>query len=945
MHAWIARWWELRRSPHRWMRVVWWSLPPALILAAVFPLAAAIVFLVVWIIFNSLLGLAAAVWGIFHPRAVLRGARAVLGWGLVLAALLTLWMLTMAQTALPEQIGAELAPAIAFVLGLVVFVFCCLLLFPVALEGAAIGGYVTRRLADADAAPVRGARAFLFSQAVTMLALSALPNPEDPLQGIVFFLPFTFTMTVVLVAHRAGTDTFSLAQSIGRGLSRSLVWQFNSSGVRRRRLDFRGVALGLVAGGVVALLANTRLLAPLQNEVLVAQMRLRNQPFVGMTMLPALGRPDPGATKAAEKIVLLDLDPDTRRQVAATSEARVQAQIIRRMKKWGAARVVLPLPTLAAWWTPVPTARADAPRALPATIARTIRDLPVLESALRESRNVVLAVPRLRIPTPFRFQEKPASLSPTDAKLIQRLMTAAGSAGMADLDAISARLPVIATTWKPYDDPMDRFHLVAAPLLVAASESTSKASAPSGGAAWETARIAGREVSLVTRDRVLVDFRTQEPGRAFATVSYSSILSGAPLFPPRPEELNPTTQRERLLEGMDRDEESASRQPSSFTEPPLPPRVPSPPKEPELPKSVPPAQFFQGKIVFLDAVQGSSRPTPIGTMSRAELLGAATVTLLADRQIRRFPGWLWSAGLLLLGAVVGAICARRAPLSVGLTAAVVLVCIQLGSFAAFLGGSLWLDPVAPNLTVLASALLVGQLTFLLERKEREDNRQLLQRFVAPQVVEELLENVDELGLGGQRQRLCVLFADARNFSAYSEQNAPEEVVETINAYTTAMTQALFAHKGILDKYTGDGLMAFFRITDSSGADVAHAVQGALAMRAAAEAVSEQRRVQGRPALPIGIGMHYGEAIVGLVGNPDRWDYTALGVTVVISQRLQGIAAGGEVVVSEALFDMAAGGVIAEARDPVQVKGLAALVTPYRVLSLATPAAILAPGGE
>ena len=196
----------------------------------------------------------------------------------------------------------------------------------------------------------------------------------------------------------------------------------------------------------------------------------------------------------------------------------------------------------------------------------------------------------------------------------------------------------------------------------------------------------------------------------------------------------------------------------------------------------------------------------------------------------------------------------------------------------------------------------------------------------------------------------MLFADVRNFSHFAETHTPEQVIEAINSYMTALPHALHDHRGLLDKYTGDGLMALFRpqedtdrpasLPGGNHADtagnrvlVARAVSAALAMRDAAQMLSRQRAGEGKNPLEIGIGLHFGEAVCGLVGNPvHQINYTALGHTVVVSARLQATAGGGEVVVSEDVYQAVADLFTVEARAPVSVKGVSAPVRPYHVLA-------------
>ena len=192
---------------------------------------------------------------------------------------------------------------------------------------------------------------------------------------------------------------------------------------------------------------------------------------------------------------------------------------------------------------------------------------------------------------------------------------------------------------------------------------------------------------------------------------------------------------------------------------------------------------------------------------------------------------------------------------------------------------------------------------------------------------------DRLGLEGKLSHVCVLFADVRNFTGFAERHRPEEVFAAVNQYMTALTNALHAYGGVLDKYTGDGLMAWFPSQANTRLQIEKAVKASLAMRDASIAISRSRIEQNKPALDFGIGMHYGEAMIGLVGNEEHQiNYTALGHAVIVSARLQTLAAGGEVIVSAAVFAALDSTFQVEAREPVAVKGIYELVHPYLVLS-------------
>jgi hypothetical protein len=285
---------------------------------------------------------------------------------------------------------------------------------------------------------------------------------------------------------------------------------------------------------------------------------------------------------------------------------------------------------------------------------------------------------------------------------------------------------------------------------------------------------------------------------------------------------------------------------------------------------VAPAEFFKGRIVFLDSLAPPSRETPLGVLPQREAAAHATATLLRGTSLARPAPAVMTVGVLLLGMLVGHLCGRR-PRSTRCGAWRRRFSGAAATVVAFVQG-VWADPIVLVAAALGAFLLTTQFTFTLERDERERNRSLLQRFVAPQVVDELLDDPEgKLGLGGQRRTVCVLFADIRNFTQFAESHTPEQVIDLVNTYMAAMTGALHAHGGILDKYTGDGLMALFRVGEPAREDVERAVRAAIAIRDAAGAISARlasrgasRSTSASPALRRGGGRFGGQP-----GPPDQ----------------------------------------------------------------------------
>jgi adenylate cyclase len=171
-------------------------------------------------------------------------------------------------------------------------------------------------------------------------------------------------------------------------------------------------------------------------------------------------------------------------------------------------------------------------------------------------------------------------------------------------------------------------------------------------------------------------------------------------------------------------------------------------------------------------------------------------------------------------------------------------------------------------------------------QEKHLLRDTISRYVSPEMCQEILSNPALLQLGGRRQEVTVLFADIKGFTAMSESMAPEEVVEVLNAHFTEMVDLVFKHKGTLDKYVGDALMAVFGVPVPLP-DAAN--------RAAACAADMQRRLaklKAKGLTPIEgmrIGINTGEAIVGNIGSDKRMDFTVIGDVVNVAARLQELA--------------------------------------------------------
>jgi adenylate cyclase len=180
-------------------------------------------------------------------------------------------------------------------------------------------------------------------------------------------------------------------------------------------------------------------------------------------------------------------------------------------------------------------------------------------------------------------------------------------------------------------------------------------------------------------------------------------------------------------------------------------------------------------------------------------------------------------------------------------------------------------------------------------------RDTLSRYVSPAMTERILKNPETLQLGGQRRHLTVLFADIKAFTSLAEKMDPAQVVDVLNHHFTRMVDLVFEHQGTLDKFLGDGLMAFFGAPMEVPQAASQAVACAIAMQ------QRLRIMQDKGSTPIQgmrVGINTGEAIIGNIGSEKRMDYTIIGDVVNVAARLLEVAREHEapIVIGESTYD-------------------------------------------
>ncbi|HXD98932.1 MAG TPA: adenylate/guanylate cyclase domain-containing protein [Candidatus Acidoferrum sp.] len=338
---------------------------------------------------------------------------------------------------------------------------------------------------------------------------------------------------------------------------------------------------------------------------------------------------------------------------------------------------------------------------------------------------------------------------------------------------------------------------------------------------------------------------------------------------------------------------------------------------------------LRGRIALVGGTFADSRdyyPTPHGLMSGVEI-HANVVHMLTTRRFIRPSGWgvglainvlvvlAASVVLVSLRPLLGTVVCVAGAFVIGVPAAVL----------AFDRGGYWIDFVLP---VLATSLM-GLGSDALDRRRFRDS---FARYLSRDVMAKVLS--DAPSLRGEHREVSILFSDLRGFTTLSERMQPEQIAAHLNEYFEAMTAAIFAHRGMINDFVGDAVMAVFGAPVDDADHAWNALQSALAMNRALAALNERWQAAGLPSLRMGIGIHTGPVFAGNVGGRERIKYTVIGDPVNVASRVEGLnkELGTTVLITEET--LAAIGDRVRVRDcgPIAVKGRVEKVRVFEVLT-------------
>jgi len=306
-----------------------------------------------------------------------------------------------------------------------------------------------------------------------------------------------------------------------------------------------------------------------------------------------------------------------------------------------------------------------------------------------------------------------------------------------------------------------------------------------------------------------------------------------------------------------------------------------------------PADYFRGKIVLVGASAAGSyepRPTPMdrqppGFFAHATLMD----NLLNGEAMREAPSWQAFLLILFMAALGGLAQWYQSSFRFG-------VLLFFGSMALFLvanvvlfGASHFVLPlVAPCITLAASYSGGSTARYVTTGRELRQTRGVLERYVAPQLVKYVMSNIESVQLSGDKRELTILISDVRNFTTMTEKSDPMELIALLDDYLAAMTEIIFKYNGIVDKFIGDGILAYWGAFTPDHNHAKEAARAALEMIEKVKELNTHWATQGKGPIAIGIGVNTGTVIFGNIGRGKKIEFTVIGDPVNLAARLESL---------------------------------------------------------
>ena len=300
--------------------------------------------------------------------------------------------------------------------------------------------------------------------------------------------------------------------------------------------------------------------------------------------------------------------------------------------------------------------------------------------------------------------------------------------------------------------------------------------------------------------------------------------------------------------------------------------------------------FFKGRTVFVGFTAAGLydlKPTSISSISTGVLIHATTLeNILNGNFIKSVSVIFVIVFMLLICLIVSSSVLRSHSLVLNLSFFIVSLLVIVMLLAALFKASLYMNIISPISSLVISFLISVAYSYATEGRQRLFLKATFSQYMDKKIADYLIENPSFIKPGGKVRRVTVFFADLAGFTSFAEIISPEKVATVLHKVLNALTEVLIGNQGVIDKYIGDSIMAFWGAPFDTDKDEINACQAAIECLEALREINIELVAEGLPELRIRIGIHSGHAIAGNIGSDRLFHYTVIGDTVNLASRLE-----------------------------------------------------------
>jgi len=351
---------------------------------------------------------------------------------------------------------------------------------------------------------------------------------------------------------------------------------------------------------------------------------------------------------------------------------------------------------------------------------------------------------------------------------------------------------------------------------------------------------------------------------------------------------------------------------------------------------------LRGKIVLVGTTAPGLfdlRSTPVASVYPGVEIHANLIAGMLDQSIKQKPPYVIGAEIVLLlitGVAMTFLLPLLTPIKQGLATITAFVAAVAVNLWVFHQGHLVLPLATGLLLILVLFTFSMAYGFFVEARGKRQITGLFGQYVPPELVDEMARNPEHFSMEPESREMTVLFSDVRGFTTISEGLDPKELSSLMNEFLTPLTEVIYGHRGTIDKYMGDAIMAFWGAPLPAADHARQGILAALQMHKKLAELQPQFHSRNWPEIRIGVGLNTGRMSVGNMGSKIRLAYTVMGDAVNLASRLEGITKeyGAAVIVGESTRDLTTHDFVFRELDRVRVKGKLEPVAIYEPLGVA-----------